>query len=113
MKQIWKRTLFYTISTTIIAASVACLLYLIISPANTSHVNTAVKNQIKTNSGSYFDYILEVIPDNIFSPIVNHQVIGVLLVGLVIGVAIRSIKNAETSRVTISFFKGIGSVASV
>lgn len=107
MKRIWQRTLFYTISTTIIAATVAFVLYLVIAPANISTLKHVAAATAKTaSSGNYFDYLMNLIPSNIFSPFLEHHVMGALFVSMVIGIAIRYIPDAE-SRVAIThFFKG-------
>ncbi len=105
MRKIWQRTLLYTISTTLIAASLACVLYLLISPANVGGTISIPPggDSLKTN---YFSHLANLIPSNIFAPFLEHQVIGVLLVGAVIGIAIRYIRDT-TARVTIAnFFKG-------
>ncbi len=105
MRKIWQRTLLYTISTTLIAASLACVLYLLISPTNVGGTISIPPggDSLKTN---YFSHLANLIPSNIFAPFLEHQVIGVLLVGAVIGIAIRYIRDT-TARVTIAnFFKG-------
>lgn len=105
MRKIWQKALLYTISTTIIAASIACVLYQIIQPTNIGASANAAMPQEALNS-NYFAHLANLIPSNIFSPFLEHQVIGVLLVGSIIGVGIRYIKD-EFARVTIgNFFKG-------
>lgn len=105
MQRVWKRTIFYTIATTVIAATVSCVLYLLINPAN---VNTAKKLVAgpPTNSVTYSQHMMDLIPSNIFSPFLEHQVIGVLLVGMLIGLAIRYIPDDESRSTVAHFFKG-------
>ncbi len=105
MKQIWQRTIFYTLSTTIIAASISCLLYLIISPKNIAHTVEAVVASGATNV-SYAQHVINLIPANIFSPFLEHQVMGVLIVGMLIGIAIRYIKEEQAREAITNFFKG-------
>jgi len=105
MRKIWQKTIFYTLSTTIVAAMVACLLYLAINPKNVALIaGEAVI--IPANKVSYLQHILNLIPSNIFSPFLEHQVMGVLFVGMVIGIAIRYIPDIESRRVITNFFKG-------
>lgn len=105
MRKIWQRALLYTISTTIVAASIACALYQIIQPTNIGTRIGPIIQQETLNS-NYFAHLANLIPSNIFAPFLEHQVIGVLLVGALIGIAIRSIKD-ELARQTIgNFFKG-------
>jgi Na+/H+-dicarboxylate symporter len=106
MKTIWQRTLFYTLSTTIIAASVACVLYLFIAPSNITSELSAAPVQKIISQNNYLNYLITLIPANIFAPFLEHQVMGALLVSMVVGIAIRHIPDQE-SRITISnFFKG-------
>ena len=103
MKQIWQRSILYTLSTTIIAASVSCLLYLIINPKN---INIVTESTIPASKVSYTQHITSLIPANIFSPFLEHQVMGVLLVGMLIGIAIRYIPEEKAKETIASFFKG-------
>lgn len=106
MKKIWKRTIFFTLSTTLIAASVSAVLYLIIRPSN---IHSAPDNLTTATpeAGGYLQYLSNLIPSNIFSPFIEHQVMGVLLVGMLIGIAIRYIPEKEPRKTITDFFKGI------
>lgn len=104
MHKLWQRAICYTITTTIVAASVTCGLYLLIKPEN---VNVLIENTPNLeNTSSYFNHLANLVPSNIFSPFLEHQVIGVLLIGLVIGIAIRYIKEEEPRNSISNFFKG-------
>ena len=107
-QNIWQRTIFYTIATTIIAAGIACGLYLLINPENVNLVtdHDHIDAPITITQVNYFDHLTKMIPSNIFSPFLDHQVMGVLLVGIVIGIAIRYIKEEESHKSISSFFKG-------
>lgn len=106
MKAIWQKTLLYTIGTTLIAATIAFILYILINPANITAVGHAASTAAKASQGNYMDYVIKLIPGNIFSPFLEHHVMGALFISMVIGIAIRYIPDAE-SRVAIThFFKG-------
>lgn len=105
MQGIWQRTIFYTISTTIVAASVACGLYLLIKPENVGLITSDVVAPV-VSKVHYADHLMNLIPSNIFSPFLDHQVMGVLLVGMVIGIAIRYIKEDAPRKSIGDFFKG-------
>jgi Na+/H+-dicarboxylate symporter len=108
MKKIWQLTLFYTLSTTIIAASVACVLYLLISPSNiATKALEAATAQSSPSPNGYLDYLLNIIPTNILSPFIEHQVMGALLVSMLVGIAIRYIPDQESRSAITSFFKGV------
>jgi Na+/H+-dicarboxylate symporter len=105
MQKIWQRTIFYTLSTTIVAASVACGLYMIIKPENVGLLDSSVIAPT-VSKVNYIDHLMNLIPSNIFSPFLDHQVMGVLLVGMVMGIAIRYIKEDAPRKSIADFFKG-------
>ncbi|MDR0968673.1 MAG: dicarboxylate/amino acid:cation symporter, partial [Holosporaceae bacterium] len=93
LKKIGRQTLVYTISATVIAAFVASVLYAIISPSNVKTAINAVREAIP--AGKYSEYVARMIPSNIFSPFLENNVMGALLIGVVVGAAIRRIPNSE------------------
>lgn len=109
MRKVWQRTLAYTLSTTIIAAGVSCLLYLLIKPGNThTYANALVNNSLAMADKKigYIEHITSLIPSDIFSPFLEHQVMAVLLMGVVVGIAIRYIPHENSKAAMVSFFKG-------
>jgi len=103
MKAIWQKTIFYTILTTMIAALVAMILYLIIAPQS---IATVAPTAPTASTTSYLSHLSNLIPENIFAPFLNHQVIGALLVSIAIGVAIRFIPETDARASVTNFFKG-------
>ena len=110
-KTIWKKTLFYTSFTTLLAASVAAILYSIVSPPSVTIAASDITNQVmQQNSGDYLKYFLEIIPDSISKAFMEHKVLSVLLISAIFGLAIRSINESEVKSTIINFFKGLHSV---
>ncbi len=113
-KRIWQQTIKYTISTTVVAAGLACLLYLIVAPANVDRSAIPLQPEHIDESSSdkkhYFQHLVKLIPANIFAPFLEHQVMGVLLVGIIVGLAIRNIPENGPKKTLIMFFQGIHSV---
>lgn len=107
MKGIWQKTLKYTISTTVIAAFVAFLLYLLIAPKNISTLafNT-LTHPSATSSGNYIDFLSNFVPESIFAPFLNHNVMGALFISIILGLAIRYIPIAESKIAISNFFRG-------
>jgi Na+/H+-dicarboxylate symporter len=105
-KKMWQRALFYTITTTIIAASLSAIFYLILKPNNFDSALQDTTSAI-ANQTPYLKHLSNQIPDNILSPFLNYQVIGVLIIGVTIGIAIRYIPGDEPRKLMIGFFKGI------
>jgi Na+/H+-dicarboxylate symporter len=106
MKQIWQRAILYTVGTTWVAALVSCILYLLIQPANANIAVPVLSAPVVSNLG-YQHYLMSLIPTTIFEPFLEHQVMGVLLIGIVVGIAIRYIPESAPRIAVIHFFQGI------
>lgn len=106
MKRIWQRIIFYTLSTTLLAASVSCILYLVIKPNNIATI-AANSHPVIDSQTNYLTHLTSLIPTNIFAPFIDYQVMAVLLVGIIIGIAIRYIPDEGPRNTTMQFFKGI------
>jgi Na+/H+-dicarboxylate symporter len=108
MANVLKRTLMYTIGTTVVAASVSAVLYGIIRPQN---VTMSVPNhEAVAVNGKYSQYLLDIIPDSILSAFANHKVFSVLLISIIFGLSIRVIKEEKAKQTVISFMSGIHSI---
>jgi len=108
MNRIWKKTLKYTFGTTLVAACVSALLYILISPNNVDlNFDSALENSVATD---YKKYLLDIIPDNIFGAFVEHKVLTVLLISVIIGISARSIDQIDAKKSVLSFFNGLHSI---
>lgn len=108
MGKVWKKTLKYTLGTTVIAACVSALLYLIISP-NNAGLDFNVESATSV-SKDYSKYFLDIIPDNIFSAFAEHKVLAVLLISVIIGISARNIVNTDAKNAVLHFFNGLHSI---
>lgn len=109
--KIWKKTLFYTSFTTLLAASTAAILYSIVSPPSVSISSNDINNPVVTsNSEGYLKYFLEIIPDSISKAFIEHKVLSVLLISAIFGLAIRSINDKEAKNTVINLFKGLHNI---
>ncbi|MBL3285087.1 dicarboxylate/amino acid:cation symporter [Rickettsiales endosymbiont of Paramecium tredecaurelia] len=107
IKKVWQQTMLYTAGTTIMAASVTCVLYYVISPNNlslASMVNTT--HAIGAQEANYFGYVSTIIPSNVLSPFIEHHVMGVLLISIIVGLSIAFIPEEDPRNVISNFFKG-------
>jgi Na+/H+-dicarboxylate symporter len=108
LKGIWKRTFLYTVSTTIAAAFVACLLYVLISPQNVSPLSVSPSFEHRdVHLNKYYEHLMSIIPLNIFSPFLENNVIGTLFISIVIGVATRCLPDSQARCMVAAFFKAI------
>ncbi|MDR2598542.1 MAG: dicarboxylate/amino acid:cation symporter [Holosporales bacterium] len=110
VSRIWKKTITYTICTTIAAASISAILYILISPSNFDLKFEEQSHQVASNSHGYIKYFLEIIPESIFSSFSEHKVLSVLLISVIFGFAIRFIQDESAKNSVISFFNGMHSI---
>ena len=105
MKRVWRRTLFYTLTTTVLAVLVAAVLYLVIAP---SSVYTVTPNaSLDAVAGiSYGQHLLQIIPDNLIRAFSECQVLTVLFISVVTGLSIRAVPNPEARQTVRHFFEG-------
>lgn len=107
MRSIWRRTMYYTLGTTLVAAAVSCLLYLLIQPMLVGHVtSSATLMPAAVESGGYFQHLSHLIPTTILSPFIENQVMSVLFLGIVMGCAIRAIPDEQPRETITQFFRG-------
>lgn len=106
-KLIWRKTITYTLTTTLIAATVSFILYNIINPSMISKITKSNANlNAEITNSSYFNYITNLIPDSLLAPFINNSVISVLILGIVIGIAIRFIPDDKPRHTITQFFLG-------
>lgn len=105
MRSIWRRTMTYTLGTTIVAAGISCLLYILIQPAMVGTVQPIDAN-VSLEHTDYFKHIANLFPETIFAPFIDHQVLSVLMLGVIIGIALRVIPDEEARHTLTQFFRG-------
>lgn len=93
--KIFKRTIFYTLATTLVAAMVGAILFKAIAPANVPAEIAGTANIGAIQSTSYLDHIINVIPNNILQPFVSGNVLSVLLISAAIGIALAIMPKNE------------------
>lgn len=103
MRTVWRRTMTYTLGTTLIAAAISCLLYIIIHP---SMVGIVTEFKEQGNQINYLSHISNLIPSSLFSPFIEQQVLSVLLISIVVGIAIRFIPDTDARQTITHFFRG-------
>lgn len=107
-KALWKRTLGYTLTTTLIAAGVGAALYYFFTPASVT-ATAAADTGLAAQKG-YLDYFVSVIPDNPLAPLVQGNVLSVLIIALAVGFAIRYIKDAPQRSTMLNLLGAVQSV---
>ena len=107
--RIFTRTLTYTLLTTIAAASVGALLYVLIAPGNlpVDTVEQAVAADSSTPSLTYQDHILSVVPNNIVRPLLEGNVLSLLLIAFAVGIGLSKMPESENKSVVVKGFLGL------
>lgn len=105
MRKVWQRTLVYTLGTTLIAATVSCFLYLFISPSSVTSSNTVT--HLPTTDISYWQHVSGLIPQTFLTPFLENQVLSVLFMSIIMGIAIRFIPDVEARQTVAHFFRGL------
>ena len=113
MQRLWRHTLKYTIGTTIFAASVSCILFVLIHPQNML-VDKVPSSLVPTNlSKGYMDYLMHLIPTNFFQPFLENQVLTILVLAILVGLAIRQIPDEQARDTVANFFRGLHGILMV
>lgn len=88
-----KKVIKYTVITTILAATVALGVFLVIDPVQgVSLANTLSPDAPQVaEQGSYWKYLLDVVPSNIIQPFVANNIIGVLVIAFIISLGMFAI----------------------
>lgn len=80
--QIFSRTVFYVLLTTMIAAFIAIMVYLLLSPAQ---LGIAIGENLDLDTSDLKKYLIEFMPDNLFRPFMEGNVFAVVLMAFAIG----------------------------
>lgn len=102
------KTVFkYTLLTTLIAASLALLLFMIINP---SHQAVDGPVTLGVESINYFSFIKQIIPTNPVTPFVENNVLGICFMAAALGIAINSLpeeKKGPLKSTFVGFFNAL------
>ena len=106
--RIFGRTLTYTLLTTISAAAVGALLYVLIAPGNLPmEAITMGEQAVETQQTSYTDHIINVIPNNIVKPLLEGNVLSLLLLAFAIGIGLSKLPESENKSVVVKGLLGL------
>lgn len=109
IKILGKKVVKYTLLTTMISASIALILFLLIDPVRSQVlIHEAAQDSIPIASqpASYWGYLLQTIPSNFVQPFSESQVMSVLLLAVVLSLAMLSLPE-ENKKVLHSLFSSL------
>lgn len=95
-KNLGLRIIKYTLLTTLVAASTALLVFMIIDPVG-AHNSAENVMAVKEDQTGYITYLIQVIPTNIIEPFRTNQVISVLFLAILLSIATLSLPDENRS----------------
>lgn len=107
--RIFGRTVIYTLLTTVAAAVVGALLYVTVAPSNlpVDVISLGDSAIAEAPQQSYYTHILSVIPNNIVKPILEGNVLSLLLLAFVVGIGLSKLPDSENKAVVVKGLLGL------
>lgn len=106
IKILGKKVFKYTLLTTLIAATIALLIFVLLEPAQ---MQLGINKNLSPSSPqqfSYLHYLVQIIPSNILQPFIENNVIAVLLLAMLFSLAVISLPN-ENRSILHTFFSSL------
>ena len=107
--RIFGRTLIYTLLTTFAAAAVGALLYVVVAPGNLpaeAIISSTQPSDISPQT-SFYNHILNVIPNNIVKPFLEGNVLSLLLLAFAVGIGLSKLPEGENKAVVVKGLLGL------
>lgn len=95
LKTTGMQVLRYTLGTTICAATIALVLFLIVDPSSMQLGIPHAGIADTTQSMNYIDYLLQAIPSNVIQTFAENNVIGTLLIAVGLGISTLSLPTKQ------------------
>ena len=108
--RIFRHTISYTLLTTLVAAAVGLLLYVIIAPGNMQLPVADSELPIAGSQLTYTDHLLSVIPNNIVKPFLEGNVLSLLILAAAVGIALSQMADTPQKKTVVNFLQGIQEV---
>ena len=109
--RIFRTALKYTILTTVAAATVGLILYIIVAPGNlpSNLINKIgdVSQSIGVAETSYTEHFLSVVPNNIVRPFLEGNVLSLILIAFAVGIALSRMKRTEGVETVLNLLFGL------
>lgn len=88
MRHMGRKVLTYTLGTTVIAAAVALLLYILVDPASSAQGISGIATTAEGTQASYLSFVLNIIPSNFVQAFSEGNVMGIVFIALFLGISI-------------------------
>ncbi len=91
MRKMGRKVFIYTLGTTLVAATIALFLYVLIDPAKSAMeggLSNAAVAEAAGNQKSYLTFLMNIIPSNFVQAFAESNVMGIVFVAILLSVAI-------------------------
>ena len=106
--RIFGRTLTYTLLTTLAAAVVGAVLYVVIAPGNLPAEAVSMgQDSVEAPTLSYYSHVIGLIPNNIVRPFLEGNVLSLLLLVFAIGIGLSRLPESENKAVVVKLLLGL------
>lgn len=107
--RLFKTSVTFTLLTTVSAAAVALGLYLVVRPGNLPAAVVAEEKaaEVTTEGTSYADHLISVVPDNVVRPLLDGNVLGLLILCFAVGIAISRMPESRPKEIIVNGLNGI------
>lgn len=107
--RIFRTAITYTLLTTAVASLVGLLYYVLIAPGNLPAGIVAEENPggVDKVEFSYSDHLMSVIPDNIVKPVLDGNVLSLLLLCFAAGIAISKMPDSKPKQTVVNGLLGL------
>ena len=106
--RIFGRTLTYTLLTTLAAAVVGAVLYVVIVPGNLPAEAVSMgQDSVEAPTLSYYSHVIGLIPNNIVRPFLEGNVLSLLLLVFAIGIGLSRLPESENKAVVVKLLLGL------
>lgn len=108
--RIFRTTLKYTLLTTVSAAAVGLLLYILVDPGNLPEgINGAsgLSALSEYSQLSYKEHFLSVVPNNVVRPFLEGNVLSLILIAFAVGMALAKMRRTEGTEMLIKGFQAL------
>ena len=110
-RRIFGQTLGYTLLTTVVAAAVGLLLYVVIQPGNIPADVLAGQEASPMGGGlegtTYRDHILSVVPNNMVQPFLSGNVLSILIIAFAVGLGLARLEESQPKTAVINLLLGL------
>ena len=95
--RIFGHTLTYTLLTTIAAAAIGAILYVIIAPGSLDTIQQT--SALQQPDVTYYDHIVSIIPNNIVKPFFDGNVLSLLILAFAVGLGLSKLPESENKTI--------------